>query len=177
MALSNPAVPTGTAADQFGAEASRGVWRVALDALWAPGEASRRYLTRVARHLVSRLDEEAPDGAGFTQLLPSPSEGKAAAGGGCRQVRSALPDWHWTPFMYGPLAAALLPVTSLEERLVQLQQRALELLKARGASTRISEYYNGAWLAITTATLNGDLAASCAHVLTSGCRAPSGRTK
>ena len=51
---------SGTPADQFGAEAARGVWRVALDALWAPSPASTRYLNRVAQHVASKLDERAP---------------------------------------------------------------------------------------------------------------------
>ena len=74
---------SGTPADEFGAEAARIVWRVAVDALWwspapvglstgggggADGPRAHKFTQRVARQVASRVDERAPDGGGFQQL-------------------------------------------------------------------------------------------------------------
>ena len=92
---------SGTRADEFGAEASRGVWRVALDALWSGGPedperlAAHQYTARVGAHLARAVDPSS--GAGFGDLQT-----------GCH-VGAIHPDWYWNSFMYGPLSAALLP--------------------------------------------------------------------
>ena len=142
---------SGTPADEFGAEAARGVWRVALDALWAPSEASTRYLSRVTQHLTSRLD-----GNGFGDLTVDRA---------CEAVKSVHPGWQDRPFMYGPLASSLLlPIPGGGKAYADRQRRALELLSSKVAAGKIDDYYNGAWTALATATLNGDFATACSKV-------------
>ena len=138
------------------------MWRVALDALWAPSPASTRYLSRVAQQLASKLDSAEADG--FAPLTVDPS---------CEAVRSVHPDWAATPFMYGPLASSLmLPLpTSVSARLVERQRLALEQLSSRLAAAKIDSYYDGAWTALATATLNGDFANACSKIFLRGCPA------
>ena len=130
------------------------MWRVALDALWSPSAESTRYLTRVSRQLASRFDEARGD------FLPLEIDRKCAA------VRSVHPDWGANAFMFAPLSAALaVPLSPA----TQQQRKALEALGSRIASAPIDSYYSGAWLALATATLNGDFAAACGGLFSSGC--------
>ena len=150
---------SGTPADEFGAEAARGVWRVALDALWAPSPASTRYLSRVARHLAGALDERSSNGFGDLSVDPN-----------CDAVKSVHPGWQVTPFMYGPLSSSLLPPSaSANGRLAERQRLALELLTARVASSKVEDYYSGAWTCLATVTLNGDLGRACDKIFARGC--------
>lgn len=153
---------SGTPADQFGAEAARGVWRVALDALWAPSATSARYLHRISSHLATLRDERAP--GGFAELGLDPR---------CEAVRSVFPEWQTTPFMYGPLAASLLvPLPAgTGDRLAERQRNALEALTTRLGNTKVTDYYNGAWTSLATATLNGDFTRACSKVFLRGCPA------
>ena len=36
-------------------------------------------------------------------------------------------------------------------------------------TAKLDDYYNGAWLALATATLNGDFAAACGKIFLRGC--------
>ena len=74
------------------------------------------------------------------------------------------PDWQFNAFMYAPMATALLLPLPPGSGLAEKQRRALELLSQRIASTKITQYYSGSWLALATATLNGDVRASCARL-------------
>ena len=151
---------SGTPADQFGSEAARGVWRVALDAMWSPSAESTRYLGRVARHVVSRFDEAR------NELLPLQIDPR------CEAVRSVHDAWHSNPFMFAPVSAALLiPIESNDAGLVARQRKALDLLASRVANARIDSYYSGAWTALATATLNGDLGRACRGLFPDGCPA------
>ena len=86
-------------------------------------------------------------------------------------MRSVLPGWQTTPFMYGPLASSLmLPLpASANARLVERQRAALEVLARRVASAKLDSYYSGAWTALSTATLNGDFANACNKIFLRGC--------
>ncbi|KAL1500493.1 hypothetical protein AB1Y20_013150 [Prymnesium parvum] len=146
---------SGTRADEFGSEASRGVWRVALDALWSAGPSStapfgaHQYTARVAAHLVHLL-------------TPSSSSGFANLETGCH-IHSIHPDWYWNAFLYGPLSASLLlPLSSHDAKVRANQQAALGILTQRVGAARISDYYSGSWVALSTATLNGDARRACA---------------
>jgi len=145
---------SGTPADKFGVEASRGVWRVALDGLWSadadPTRVSgRAYCNRVSLELARALD-------------PSVDAGFGPLSTGCT-VRSIQADWYWNPFMFGPLSAALLlPLPSSESAAARANQTAaLQTLSRRVADTRVSDYYSGSWVALATATLNGDARRAC----------------
>lgn len=164
---------SGTAADEFGSEAARGVWRVALDALWQPSAASQRYVWRVARHMLSLLDA----GGG------TPRKGGGGGGGGasfgelrvdpsCTSVRAIHANWQGNAFMFGPMAAALLVALPEAEGLGRVQRDGLGLMSERIAATKIDSYYSGSWVALATATLNGDFGAACARLgLPRGCPA------
>ena len=145
---------SGTPADQFGSEAARGVWRVALDALWQPSAESSRYVGRIARHLAMQYDDA--NGFGALQIDRR-----------CESVKSVHPDWIANPFMYAPLSAALLPLagsgsaSAMPPHLAERRRHALEAIKKRLAREKIDSYYSGSWIALATATLNGGFAAAC----------------
>jgi hypothetical protein len=148
---------SGTPADQFGSEAARGVWRVSLDALWAPSSHSSRYLERVVRHLASRYDEARHE------LLPLKVDER------CEAVRSVHDSWHTNAFMYAPMSAALVVPLEIDDAgLAARRRKALELLSRRVGEAPIESYYSGSWLALATATLNGDFGRACAALFPGG---------
>ena len=148
---------SGTPADEFGSEAARGVWRVALDALWRPSRESARYIERVSRQLTTRLDEARGE------FMPLEIDVRCAA------VRSVHSDWQLNPFMFAPMSAALLVPLGASTGLATRQRKALEILSLRVASTPIDSYYSGSWIALATATLNGDFAGTCDGLFEGGC--------
>ena len=169
---------SGTPPAEFGSEAARGVWRVALDALWSSpdgggaaaagfrkggsrwsSDASGRYVRRVTRQLIASLNASAP--SGFNELSIDPE---------CDHVNSIHADWYWNAFMYSPMSAALMiPLPVQYANYEPHRKRALLLLAGRVASEPIESYYSGAWLAIATSTLNGDLGAACSSIFREGC--------
>eukprot|EP01126_Amoeba_proteus_P019361 TRINITY_DN1997_c0_g1_i18.p1 TRINITY_DN1997_c0_g1~~TRINITY_DN1997_c0_g1_i18.p1 ORF type:complete len:685 (+),score=147.18 TRINITY_DN1997_c0_g1_i18:1414-3468(+) len=131
---------SGTPASEYGAEASRGVWRVTIDWLWYSDEDTirpARYLDPVARHLISKNT----GGTTFNNLDT-----------GCL-VTSILSPWSTFGFMYGPTFSSLVYPTQLANQTSVLNAAASIL-----SSATISDYYAGSWIAIATMTLNGDLA-------------------
>jgi hypothetical protein len=139
---------------------------VVLDALWSSSPDASRFAARVTRQLTARFDQSAPGHTGFQNLEIDPS---------CTAVTSVHSDWYWNAFIFGPLSTALvLPLpagagaTPVEHREQQQherrQQQALDTLAERAASMAISSYFSGAWITITTLTLNGDLARACARL-------------
>jgi hypothetical protein len=131
---------SGTPSDQFGSEASRGVWRVALDWMWYGDEDTKNpaaYLTPVVSHVISRFQ----GGSSFSDLST-----------GCL-VNSIHSSWSTLPFMYGPTFSSLVFPTSNTKQASTLTAAANTLKAAT-----ISDYYAGSWVAISTMTLNGDLA-------------------
>ena len=112
----------------------------------------------MAAHLASIVDGS----GGFGELRLDPS---------CEAVRSVHAGWQATPFMYGPLATSLLlPLpASAGTHLVERQRHARELLSSRMAKAKLTDYYSGSWIAITTATLNGDFAKACSRIFLRGC--------
>jgi len=130
---------SGTPADQYGSEASRGVWRVAIDWLWYGDEDTKNpaaYLTPVVSHVISRKQS-----GGFSDLST-----------GCL-VKSIHSSWSTLPFMYGPTFTSLVFPTSNANQATTLASAADTLKVAT-----INDYYAGSWVAISTMTLNGDLA-------------------
>jgi hypothetical protein len=144
----NPTSPTstgttgcsgsGTPSDQFGSEASRGVWRVAIDWLWYGDEDAKNpaaYLTPVAKHVISKYQ------GSFSDLST-----------GCL-VKSIHSSWASLPFMYGPTFSSLVFPTGNSNQAATLAAAAKVL-----SAASINDYYAGSWVAISTMTLNGDLA-------------------
>jgi len=135
---------SGTPSAQFGAEASRGIWRVALDNIWFPESAtlSGRYLDRVNNHLLSKFTN-----GNFGSLDT-----------GCL-VTSVFSGWLNEGFMYAPTFSALVkPGTNSN------QQTALNRAGTIVGGAAISSYYAGSWIAIATLTLSGDAAKSASLV-------------
>jgi len=132
---------SGTPSDQYGAEAARGSWRVALDWIWYGDEDTVRpaaYLTPLAQHVSSRYTS----GNNFNNLSP-----------GCL-VGSVFGDWLNNAFIYGPTFSALTFPSGAAN-----QQAALNAAAGRlAAAGSINDYYGGSWVAISVATINGDLA-------------------
>jgi hypothetical protein len=129
---------SGTPADQFGSEASRGVWRVAIDWMWYGDEDVANpaaYLTPIANQVISKYN------GGFSDLST-----------GCL-VNSIIPNWASLPFMYGPTFSSLVFPTNNANHAKTLAAAAATL-----SAASISDYYAGSWVAISTMTLNGDLA-------------------
>ncbi|CAE7327177.1 idp1 [Symbiodinium sp. KB8] len=140
---------SGTPGAEFGAEASRTIWRVVVDFLLYPSEAgpAAEFLHPVARHL------EKKETAG--RWASSLDVDRACL------VETIHPGWQVNMFMAAPTFASLVcPSADLQGR------RQQELLDSAGrlvARNRIRDYYSGSWLAISTMTLNGDLAQAAAN--------------
>jgi len=129
---------SGTPAAEFGSEASRSAWRVAVDALWYGAADAVQFSNRIASHVEETLRTD-----GNLDI-------------GCN-VTSIHPGWKVNGFMTGPLATSLtVPAASLS---VSAQQSALDTLAAKIEAMSITDYYSGCWVALATATLSGDLVA------------------
>lgn len=63
---------SGTRADEFGAEASRSIWRVALDALWFGEERAIQFSNHVSEHATLKLlhSEELQPGCAVGVVFP-----------------------------------------------------------------------------------------------------------
>jgi hypothetical protein len=142
---------SGTPSAQFGAEASRGIWRIALDNIWFTESAfqSGQYLDRVSNHLLRKFVN-----GNFGSLDT-----------GCL-VTSIFSNWLNEAFIYGPTFTSLVKSTG-----VVTQQTALNRAGTIIGGASISSYYAGSWVAIATLTLNGDIAKSAG--LVNGGTAPS----
>jgi hypothetical protein len=130
---------SGTPAAEYGAEAARGVWRVAIDYLWFASEAPQAttYLDKVVKQLSAKFT-----GSTFNNL---------DTGG---LVSNIFNDWLNNAFIYGPTFCALLkPVSTITN-----QQAAVNVARDKINGDSLSDYYKGSWLAIATITLSGDLA-------------------
>ena len=139
---------SGTPGAEFGAEASRTIWRVVVDFLLYPSEArpAADFLSPVAKHLGKKENS----GRWASSL---------DVDGACL-VETIHPGWQVNMFMAAPTFASLVCPAELEGG------RQQELLDSAGrllASKRIRDYYSGSWVAISTMTLNGDLAKAAAN--------------
>ena len=139
---------SGTPGAEFGAEASRTIWRVVVDFLLYPSEArpAADFLSPVAKHLGKKENS----GRWASSL---------DVDGACL-VETIHPGWQVNMFIAAPTFASLVCPAELEGG------RQQELLDSAGrllASKRIRDYYSGSWVAISTMTLNGDLAKAAAN--------------
>jgi len=142
-----PGTPTcsgsGTRGNEFGAEASRSAWRIALDALWFDEPRAVQMSQDVAASAVVALLHD-------SELQP-----------GCA-VAAVQAHWQNEAYMLGPIATAMmvpLPQRHLLSRTHQ-QQLAVERAGKRLAALSIrgrEDYYPGAWTIISSLTLNGVL--------------------
>lgn len=143
---------SGTPAPEFGSEASRGVWRVALDYFWyddevPQGYGSLVYSNRVGEHVTSKLQNA------NEQCASTSCNSALNLDTGCF-VTSVFPRWLDEAFIYGPVFSALMvPSKSLAEA---EQLYALDVAANKLNRATIDTYYSGSWIAISTITLNGD---------------------
>ncbi|CAJ1457843.1 unnamed protein product [Effrenium voratum] len=134
---------SGTPGPEYGAEASRAIWRVALDYLLFPNEAGDAvgFLDPLASHLETR-----ESGGNWAESL--------TIDGSCL-VNSVHSSWSQNMFMAGPTFTSLVcPANSVD---AGRQQELIDAAGTRVASKAINDYYSGSWVAISTITLNGDL--------------------
>ena len=125
---------SGTPATEFGAEASRTVWRVALDALWYGAPAAQSFCRAVAASATPRL-------------LARNASATASAGGatgdappGCPGLVEGVADgWLSRGYMLGPLAAALLVPPAGAPDTAGRQQAALDVAAAALDALRVDE--------------------------------------
>ena len=137
---------SGTPAAEFGSEASRGVWRVALDYMLYGEARAVVYMDGMIGNLLNAYRPENDVSSQWDDLTSS--------GSGCL-VESVHASWQWNAFMFGPVFSALV-VPQLGASDLDLQVGALDSAAARIRGEVISGYYSGSWVAISTLTLNGD---------------------
>ncbi|CAE7208875.1 unnamed protein product [Symbiodinium sp. KB8] len=138
---------SGTPGQEFGAEAARTMWRVALDYLLFPdaGEA-RSFLDPVVAHLETK---ERWTGNWWDNWIDYLNVDPSCI------VNQVFGGWSWNWFIAGPTWSSLVcPVDSVQ---AGRQQQLIDAAGQRLVHQGISDYYGGSWLAISTITLNGDI--------------------
>ena len=144
---------SGTPYAEFGSEACRTMWRVALDYLWngLPGR-SDVFLQRIASQATSKLrlvnNGCSSSSCNAEIALDTPSS--------CF-VASVLEPWTNIPFMLGPVSTAMMFPLPASDPEFPYQQQALNFAADRIDSSAINDYYSGSWIAISTITLSGDI--------------------
>ena len=146
---------SGTPAAEFGAEASRTVWRVALDALWHSTPEAVSFCNTIASHLISKLRARNAS----TTAREHADEEELDAPPSCHgRVESVHRRWSHLGFMLGPMAPALMVPLPAGHSHAREQQPALDIAAALLAAMDVDEYYSGSWVALATLTLDGPLA-------------------
>ena len=144
---------SGTPADEFGSEAGRLAWRVAVDAVWYGTPEAIAFSHRLGGHAVSRLAYYRP-GCTSPQACAN-----LELSTGC-DVASIHSDWVGNAFMLGPVATALQVPLSPSDPNAPQQQAALdtaaELIASQTGIAGIG-YYSGSWIAIATTMMSGDM--------------------
>lgn len=136
---------SGTPQYEFGAEASRTMWRVLLDVALYPDEAfeeAEAFLNPLHYHLSTYYsNDDWPDNTLQT----------------CNDVQSVFSNWRYNAFIYSPVYSTLV----LEAGGVSTSNQQ-EMIDAAGALVNDissgSTYYSRCWSVIGIITLNGDLA-------------------
>jgi len=147
---------SGTPQYEFGAEASRTMWRVAFDAAIYPEESAdqaRSFLAPLHDQMIQNYDNDPVNGweyFGDATLASCPGEG---------YVSNVFGSWMWNGFIFGPVYSTL--VSQIADESFQgraftqqnMVDAACDLVSDR---TNLS-YYPRSWLVISAMTLNGDL--------------------
>ena len=134
---------SGTPAAEFGSEASRTAWRIALDAIWYGNPDAIEWCRRLAHHVTSKLS-----------VCDSPWSCSVQLDTGCA-IDSIHSGWLDNAFMFGPMMTSLLIPTS--ENDAQDQQAALDWTVNHLSTKTITDYYSGSWVAIATLTITDGL--------------------
>jgi len=126
---------SGTPSEEFGAEASRAVWRVAIDYIWTKDPRAKSFLAAMGPHIASKFQL----GANLNT--------------GCL-VKSIFNGWLSNAFMYGPTLTSLVnPHASIAG-----QQNIINNAASKINGGSISDYYSGSWTILSLMVVNGDLA-------------------
>merc|ERR1712232_94323 len=135
---------SGTPQHEFGAEASRTMWRVALDAILYPAEASAssEFLKPIHQKLYEGFDDGVSDWSENTLQT-------------CSYVNSIFSSWKYNGFMFGPVYSTLAVqansmTTSEQQKLVNVACQRVGNIPNSGT------YYAKSWQVISMMTLNGD---------------------
>ena len=142
---------SGTTASEFGAEASRVVWRVALDALWHDEPRATAFCHALAAHAIDKLLLVAN-----ASRLPSASTQLNTPPSCSGLVDSVHPNWIAHGFMLAPVAAALMvPLPPSHPSAGAAQQEALDVAARLLEAMPLVDYYPGSWVALGSLTLSG----------------------
>jgi len=142
---------SGTPAGEFGSEAARTGWRVAIDWLLYADPRAAVLSRSMAAHASDKLRHYGVGGCWSLSDCPA-----LQLDVGCH-VASIHGDWIHNSFMLGPVATSLtVPPASDVSRAVQ--QSALDAAATLLGTQAISDYYSGSWVTIATVTLSGTLA-------------------
>merc|ERR1712232_161024 len=135
---------SGTPQYEFGAEASRTMWRVALDAILYPAEAnalSSEFLKPIHQKLYGGFD-------GVSDWAESTLQT-------CSYVTSIFSSWKYNGFMFGPLYSTL-AVQSNSMTTPEQQKLVNAACQRVGNIGNSATYYAKSWQVISMMTLNGD---------------------
>jgi len=141
---------SGTPAGEYGSEAARTGWRLAVAWLLYGHPQAQAGSLRMAREAAEKLghysSSSCTDPGSCTNLRLST---------GCL-VTSIHSSWIWNGFMLGPTASTLV-VPPLDPTALAAQQAALDTAAQLLDSMVVSDYYSGSWVTIATATLSGEI--------------------
>jgi len=145
---------SGTPQKEFGAEASRTMWRVAFDAAVYPAESEAQagaFLEPLQKMMVEHFEPSPLNG---WEYFPSNTLQ------GCDHVDSVFGSWNFIGFIFGPVYSAL--VAKIPDELFQgksfSQQTMVDVTCDIASDIAPSEsYYARSWQVISTMTLNGGL--------------------
>ena len=141
---------SGTPPAEFGSEASRTGWRLAVPWLLYGESRAKTIASKMGAQATEKLGAYGVDGC----YSPSSCPG-LQLDTGCH-VETVLGDWIYNGFMLGPVASTLtVPPASSGE--AEAQQTALDHAASLLTSMEVQDYYSGSWIAIASVTLNGAL--------------------
>ena len=139
---------SGTPADEYGAEAARTGWRLAVHWLLHGDARAALFSRRTAAHVASKLGSFA-----FSVCSSVASCAALQLDTGCL-INSIHPSWVWNGFMLGPTAASLV-VPPAHSSALPAQRLAINNAALVLDAMSVDDYYSGSWVAIATATLSG----------------------
>jgi len=126
---------SGTPSAEYGSEASRTVWRVALDYIWTGDSRSKAFLDRLIPHVADKFSKNADLSTGCL-------------------VNSIHSGWLNEAFMYGPTLTALVkPHASVANQQTLVTNACTKL-----SANAVTNYYSGSWTVLSLMILNGDIA-------------------
>merc|ERR1711862_673016 len=145
---------SGTPQYEFGAEASRTMWRIAFDAAAYPQESSGQSASFLNPLLMNIVDN----------FNPSPANGWEYFGSASLQacnpiVSNVFPNWQWNEFISAPVYSSL--ISEIDNSYFAgksfSQQDMIDAACGRVSETSDLSYYALSWQIIAQMTLNGEV--------------------